>query len=304
MTTRSRREVLQLAAGATLAACVGGSPASAKQGAGAPAKESPVTTMQPVLFVSHGSPMAAVEQNAYSAALRAFGESLVRPRAIVVVSAHWQTRGGILVTAMDAPETIHDFGGFPRELYSIRYGAPGAPALAEEVVTRLREAGFVAQAEKRRGLDHGTWVPLLHVAPDAKIPVVQVSLAHPRTPDELLKLGDALAALRRDNVLLIGSGGLIHNFDLVDWSGTAEPPAWTGEFDAWVLDRVKGREFTKLAEYRSGTKYGVTAAPTPEHFDPLFFVAGAAASSDALVSVYDGYQLGTMSLRTFALKTA
>jgi len=170
----------------------------------------------PALFVSHGSPMIAIEDDPWGRALGGFAARLPRPRAAVVVSGHFEEREPVRVTASAAPETIHDFYGFPDALYRIRYPAPGDPALARRVAALLGGAGFAAELDPSRGLDHGAWVPLRFLYPDATVPVVQVSQPAPRSPETMLALGAALAPLRDDGVALVGTGGVVHNLRRID----------------------------------------------------------------------------------------
>jgi len=256
----------------------------------------------PAWFVGHGSPLLAVEQDDFTAALRREGAALPRPRAIVVVSAHWESRG-IRVTASDRPALIYDFSGFPPELTDVRYPAPGDPALAADVSKRLRDAGLEAAEEARRGLDHGAWVPLVHAFPNADIPVVQVALPVPRTADDVVRMGSALAPLRDQGVLLIGSGGIVHNLRRVRFDDKAAPAAdWAEAFDGWVRDRVQSLGVADLAAYRSRAPNAALAVPTTEHFDPVFFALGAAAAGDQVRTLFEGFHYGTLSMRSFSLE--
>jgi 4,5-DOPA dioxygenase extradiol len=288
--TLTRRELLMLAAAAGLA----------PRAADALGKR-PTSGAMPVLFVSHGAPMAAVEKDDYTAALTRFGTKTAVPKAIVVMSAHWQTRGGFLVTGSAAPPTIHDFGGFPEALYKLRYPSPGAPALAADIAKRLQLEGFAVEIDPSRGLDHGAWVPLVHTHPDAKVPVLQLSLPSPRTPADMLRAGLALAPLRREGVLLVGSGGVTHNLGDVDFAGDGKVAPWAGAFDAWVKAKLDGFDAEGLADYVQSGPNAARAHPSTEHFDPIFFALGAALEGDRITQLYEGIRFGTLSLRTFAL---
>jgi 4,5-DOPA dioxygenase extradiol len=256
----------------------------------------------PAWFVGHGSPMLAVEQDDFTAALRREGSALPRPRAVVVVSAHWESRG-IRVTASERPSLIYDFSGFPPELTDVRYPAPGDPALAADVSRRLREAGLEAAEEPDRGLDHGAWVPLVHAFPAADIPVLQVALSVPRTTDDVVRMGAALAPLREQGVLLLGSGGIVHNLRRVRFDDKAAPVAgWAQEFDGWVRDRLGSLNVPDLAEYRSLAPNAALAVPTTEHFDPVFFALGAAAPGDRVRPLFEGFHYGTLSMRSFSIE--
>ena len=242
----------------------------------------------PALFVSHGAPTTALQtKGSFARALRAFAEGTPRPRAIVMVSAHWETLAP-RVTSSAAPPLIYDFGGFADELYSVRYPCPGDPALAQRIAQLL--PGAVLDAA--RGLDHGAWTPLRLMFPAADIPVLQVSLAgDPRA------LGRALAPLRDEGVLLIGSGGAVHNLRRVDLSAEDAPvQAWAREFDEWLAKAVDA-----LAVDLSVAPGARLAVPSPEHFDPLLFVLATAQPGERAVTVFEGFQYGTLSMRSFAV---
>ena len=251
----------------------------------------------PLVFISHGAPTVALEESDFTRAVRAYGAALAGARAAVVVSAHWQTRGGVHVNAVPQPPPIYDFGGFSPELYRVRYDAPGDPALARRIATLLGNAAL----EEKRGWDHGLWVPLLHLLPDATIPIVELSQPVPATPHDLLQLGRTLAPLRDEGVVLIGSGGIVHNLSRIAF-GDPHPPVepWAKSFDDWVAARLEAKEFAALAEYRAHAPNADAAVPTPEHFDPVFFVAGASDEGDRFRSIHEGFAFGTLSMRTFA----
>jgi 4,5-DOPA dioxygenase extradiol len=253
--------------------------------------------VQPVLFVSHGAPTLALEGGAWAAALKAWAGTLEGVRAILVVSAHWEHPGPVQVLAHPQPETLHDFGGFPEALYQMRYPAPGDPALAARVVALIRAAGLEAELDPLRPLDHGAWVPLRAAFPEARIPVLQVSLPLPRTPRQLFQLGGLLGPLRREGVLLVGSGGVVHNLRLLDWAGRGAPEPWALGFETWVSDHLA--DPPGLFEAAGQAPAYPKAVPTSEHFDPLFFALGAAGGAPAQ-TVFQGWQLGSLSLRTWA----
>ena len=256
----------------------------------------------PVVFISHGSPMVAVEKDAYTAALRRMGETLPLPQAIVVVSAHWETSAPVRVTLAEKPETIHDFGGFPDDLYQLRYPSAGHPTLAKEILSLLNAGGIKAVGDEQRGLDHGAWVPLRHAYPGAEIPVLEVTLPMPRSPSTLLPIGQALAPLRKQGVLLIGSGGVVHNLRRVrfaDKNAPVEP--WAKSFDDWVRGRLESGDVASLVDYQGQAPGSSEAVPTTEHFDPLFVVLGAAGKGAAIQDLYEGFHYGNLSMRSFAL---
>lgn len=260
-------------------------------------------TRAPVLFVSHGSPMEAMEVDDWTEALARFGKETPRPEAILSVSAHWVTLGKMGVTSADAPETIHDFYGFPAPLYRIQYPVPGDPALARRVVERLRKAGLEVDEDPVRGLDHGTWSPLVHSRPLGDVPVVQVSLPV-ALPAELLALGAALAPLRDDGILLLASGGAVHNLGEVAFDEKERAPeGWATEFDGWVAARVADLDAVALARWKAEAPNARRAHPTTEHFDPLLVAVGARARGDVPDVVHAGFTYGTLSMRSFALRS-
>ncbi|HRK25596.1 MAG TPA: class III extradiol ring-cleavage dioxygenase [Beijerinckiaceae bacterium] len=232
----------------------------------------------PVLFVSHGAPNLVLHASPAHDFLQGLGKALPRPRAIVVITAHFMTRAPA-VTADAAPETIHDFGGFEPELYQMTYKAPGAPELAADCLAALAEAGIDAQAVSNRGFDHGTWVPLMLMYPKADIPVVQLSVQPKAGPEHHLKLGMALRRLGEQGILVIGSGALTHNLGEV-FGGTygfADPaPAWVQDFGEWMCEHVEAGDTAALLDYRARAPHAVRNHPTEEHLLPLFSAIGAA----------------------------
>lgn len=233
--------------------------------------------MMPALFISDFGPMPAFEQDAYTRALGALGGALPRPKAIVIMSGHWESGERLLLTGSAKPETIHDYSGFPREFYDVEYPAPGAPALAKEAAALLNKAGFEAGVQLSRGLDHGAWVPLSRLYPKADVPVVQLSVPSSWQPARVRAAGAALAPLREQGVLLVAAGALIHNLRLVHFGGKDDAPdSWAAEFDAWLEPRLDSSRSKELDAYASEAPHAKLAVPTPEHFAPLFFILGAA----------------------------
>jgi 4,5-DOPA dioxygenase extradiol len=254
----------------------------------------------PVLFISHGSPMHALHAGAAGEAWSALAAKLPRPRAILIASAHWETDVPEL-TGAARPETIHDFYGFPQPLYQIRYPAPGAPDVAARAQALLEKAGFTAMVNADRGLDHGAWSPLLHMYPDAGIPVVQISVQTALGPRHHVALGRALAPLSDDGVLIIGSGHMTHN--LRDRRADGAPPLpYAAEFQAWVDAQIRARDLDALAEYRTRSPHGVRAHPTDEHFLPMFVALGAAAPQYRAERVYDGIETGALAMDAYCLR--
>ncbi|CAM4303778.1 dioxygenase [Kerstersia similis] len=263
-----------------------------------------MSAKQAVLFVSHGSPTFAVEPGLAGPQLRQLGVALARPSAIVVISPHWMTRGGALISAATQQETIHDFGGFPAELYTLQYPAQGAPALAARVATLLQQAGIATGLDETRGLDHGAWVPLRYLYPDADVPVFQVALPYPLDTHAALALGRALRPLRDEGVLLLASGSLTHNLYEISReagaSGTGDAEAYALAFTHWVRETVQAGDWQRLADYRRLAPEAVRAHPTDEHFLPLLIAAGATEDSEA-VQVFDGgVTYGVLAMESYA----
>jgi 4,5-DOPA dioxygenase extradiol len=255
----------------------------------------------PALFVAHASPMLALEREGHAEALRAFGKRLPDPSAIAVVSAHWEAPGPIRVTVAAHPPLVYDFGGFPRPLYEMTYPAPGSPELANEIIQMLGEAGLSAVAEPRRGWDHGVWIPLRLLVPDASVPVVEVSLPVPRDPGLVARVGKALSRLRDRGVLLVGSGGIVHNLGAARLDCKEGPvDEWAKRFDDWVREHVARRDVGGLASYRGRAPGSDLAVPQTEHFDPLFFILGAARPGDRLEEINRGFEYGNLSLSSYA----
>ena len=251
----------------------------------------------PTLFLSHGSPMHALDPGAAGKAWASLGQSLPHPRALLIASAHWETNLPML-TGNPKPETVHDFFGFPEPLYRIRYPAPGEPDIARRGLALLKDAGFIPAIDGCRGIDHGAWSPLLHMYPDASIPVVQVSLQKEFGPRHHLALGRALAPLAAEGVLLIGSGQMTHNLRDRRADGAA-PLAYAREFQEWTDARIRDRDLEVLADYRSRTPHGARAHPTEEHFLPLFFALGAAGPDYRAERLHDGIESGALAMDAY-----
>lgn len=232
----------------------------------------------PVVFVSHGAPDALLRAPGAIACWQAIGRALPRPAAVLVLSAHWQAEVPT-VGAAASPETIHDFVGFPGELYALRYPAPGAPAIAQRVVRRFAETGSAVRADPARGLDHGAWVPLSAMYPDADVPVVQLALPHGGDAADLLAIGTVLRPLREEGVLILGSGAITHNFGWLRWGAPegGAPLQRARQFADWVGDRLAANDVQGLADYRQAP-FGAEAHPSEEHLMPLFGALGAAGA--------------------------
>lgn len=243
------------------------------------------TQVLPALFVSHGSPDTAIANTEAADFLKSVAANLPRPRAIVVVSAHFEVSGGVAVTADATPETIHDFGGFQRELYEMRYPAPGNPTLAEDITASLNAAGFVSRTVQGRGFDHGVWVPLILMYPDADIQVVAVSVDPNKGPAHHYELGQALAELRTQGVLVIGSGSFTHNLQeafayLRKGDRKAAVPDWVSGFTDWMSEKLSTGDVDSLLKYRQLAPHAERNHPTDEHLLPLYVAMGAGGGSD------------------------
>lgn len=262
--------------------------------------------MVPTLFISHGSPMHALDAGAAGRAWAQLGERLPRPRAILIASAHWETELPMVTTAR-APETIHDFGGFPEALYKLRYPAPGAPELAQRALDLLKSAGLPASGNGCRGLDHGAWVPLLHLYPGADIPVAQISVQPTLDAAHHLRVGAALAALPREDVLVVGSGHMTHN--LREWiryartrdmqvTATAAAP-YVEEFRNWIDRALHDDDRAALAAWHERAPHAARAHPSDEHFLPLLVALGAAGTSPRVERVHDGVDAGVLAMDAY-----
>jgi len=257
----------------------------------------------PTLFLSHGSPLLAITDSAARRFMSALGARLPRPAAIVVLSAHHDAEP-VEVTSSTRPPTIHDFGGFPRELYELEYRAPGAPDLAARVRDLLLDADIEAVLEPRRGFDHGAWIPLKLMYPAADVPLVQVSIDSARDSKWHLALGRALRSLRDAGVLVIGSGGATHNLGLYMYAAArgddAAPPAWVAQFNDWLAAAVDERRYDDLLAYRERAPYAAENHPTQEHFLPLFATLGAAHDDEHGERIHASYDRGLLSLDDYA----
>ncbi|MDX8385990.1 MAG: class III extradiol ring-cleavage dioxygenase [Gallionella sp.] len=237
--------------------------------------------MMPTLYVSHGAPTLAIEPGETGVAFRKLGEQLPKPSAILVISAHWETSIPT-VSCVRQPETIHDFQGFPDEMYKLQYPAPGAPELAKSVALALQQAGITVQTDDTRGLDHGAWVPLSSMYPQADIPVTQLSLQPDKSPAWHIALGHALRPLREQGVLIVGSGSITHNLDALFKHPQGEPvPAWVTEFCDWMAAKIADGDKESLKAYRELAPHAVQNHPTDEHLLPLFVAIGAATNIES-----------------------
>lgn len=257
-------------------------------------------TRLPALFVSDFGPFPAVEDDDYTRDLAKLGEILPRPKAIVIASGHWQSSGAIRVTSAAKPETIHDYSGFPESFYQLSYPCPGDPALADKIVKRLINAQIPAEVDARHGLDHGSWVPLSRIYSKADIPVIQIALPA-NNPQKTAAIGRALSDFRDEGVLLVGSGALSHNLRLAfTHQKNDSPDAWAVELDDWIQSRLSDGPLTQdWLDYHKRAPHAALAAPTDEHFDPIFFVLGARNPEEKLVHIHRSIRFGNGLMRLF-----
>lgn len=253
-------------------------------------------SIEPAFFIGHGSPMNALEQNNLTQRWQSVVQGC-KPKAILVISAHWYTQG-TAVTAMAAPKTIHDFYGFPEELHQIKYSASGCPELAAEIHRVL--APHPVDLDLNWGLDHGAWSILMHMFPNADVPVVQLSLDQNLSPAEHLVLAKKLAPLRRQGVMIIGSGNVVHNLRLLDWQST-EPPLWAKQFNARIKELVLTKNFHAITHYQDFGEQAKWAVPHPDHFLPLLYVLGSMLNGDDIASFNDEIVYGTLSMLSVQL---
>jgi 4,5-DOPA dioxygenase extradiol len=252
----------------------------------------------PSLFVSHGAPTYALAPGLPGAQLAAFAKSMPAPRAVLVLSPHWMTRGVAVCTQAHA-EAMHDYGGFPEALYRLRYTPPGAPDVAARAISSLAAAGFAPVAQGTRALDHGAWVPLRFMFPDADVPIFQISMPHDLNPLRAMQLGAALRPLRDEGVLIVGSGSLTHNLYEVEFDNPVATP-YVSEFVGWVRNAVTSRDLDTLAHTMARAPHAQRAHPSTEHLLPLLFAAGAADASAPNGVLEGGTQHGNLSMESYA----
>jgi 4,5-DOPA dioxygenase extradiol len=253
--------------------------------------------LAPVFFISHGAPTFALEPSVLGPCLQTLGQQLSGVAAVLVVSPHWQTRDvSVMTTAV--PETVHDFGGFPAKLYQLQYPASGHPPLARETAQLLSEAGYGVAVDERRGLDHGAWVPLRHLLPEANVPVFQVSMPHALDTASAFKLGQALAPMRQRGVLIVASGSLSHNLYEFRQSGSSEA-AYAREFTDWTREAVVNHQIEQLLAYRQLAPHAERAHPTEEHYLPLLVALGARGNAEVAHVIEGGITNGVLSMESY-----
>ena len=259
------------------------------------------TEQMPVLFLGHGSPMNAIEENEFVKGFRSIGKTISKPNAILCVSAHWETKG-TFVTAMEKPTTIHDFGGFPKALFDVQYPAPGSPDLAREtksIITKT-EVGL----DDRWGLDHGTWSVIKHLYPNADVPVIQMSLDYYQTPQYHYELAKELSSLRKKGVLIIGSGNMVHNLGMVDWNKlntTEYGYDWAIEANEKMKKYILSNDHKQLIDFKSQGKAFNIAIPTPEHYLPLLYALALKKENEKVTLFNDKIVAGSLSMTSLKI---
>lgn len=264
-------------------------------------KELDNSPKMPVLFLGHGSPMNAIEENEFVQGFRKVGAQIEKPKAILVVSAHWETRG-TFVTAMDNPPTIHDFGGFPRELFEVQYPAPGSPELAQytkEIITSAE-----VYLDDKWGLDHGSWSVIKHLYPDADVPVIQMSIDYTQPPAYHYALAKELAILRNKGVLIVGSGNIVHNLRMVAWqhlNTTGYAYDWAQYADEKMKEYIREGNHQPLIEYYKQGKEFQLAVPTPEHFIPMLYALSLQEKNEHIEIFNDAAVGGSLTMTSFKI---
>lgn len=257
--------------------------------------------LQPVFFIGHGSPMNGIEQNIFSKKWQEIGKTIDLPCAVLVVSAHWLTTG-TLVTAMSEPKTIHDFGGFPKELFNVQYPAPGSPFLAEETAKLVTSTNVGLDHDW--GLDHGTWTVVRHMFPDANIPVLQLSIDYNKPAAYHYNLAKELYELRKRGVMVIGSGNMIHNLRMIDWNNMAEPGFgfdWAKSLNETFKKKILSKDHKDLIEYERLGEAARLAIPTPDHYYPMLYALALMNNTDDVSVFNDEYVGGSLSMTSFRL---
>jgi 4,5-DOPA dioxygenase extradiol len=255
--------------------------------------------LTPLLFIGHGSPMNIIQENDYTKGLKELGKTLPKPKAILVISAHWLTRG-TYITCNDHPRQIYDFYGFPDELFKVIYQPKGIPELAKKIV---KNTGWIKiRCASDWGLDHASWAVLKHIYPDADIPVMELSLDYSQPPQYHYRFAPILSFLRQEEVLIIGSGNIVHNIKLADFDNLdAKPFEWATSFDEKVKELLLSGNHEKLEGYEKQIDFAHQALPTNEHFLPLLYIAGLQQPGEKVNFIYEGFQNGSVSMRSFII---
>ncbi|NRH21666.1 4,5-DOPA dioxygenase extradiol [Candidatus Gracilibacteria bacterium] len=252
----------------------------------------------PIIFIGHGSPMNAIETNTYSESWRKIGNSISKPRAILMLSAHWITSGETRISTSEHPSMIYDMGGFPDELYKVEYRAKGSRSIAEEIKNHIKNTtSLEIQEDPTRGLDHGSWSILLHLFPHADIPVISMSLDYIASPESLFLIGKELSALRERGILIVGSGNIVHNLGMIDWSGKTQHP-WAQEFDKKIETLIKNNDFGSILHFQEWGNISRLAHPSYDHLLPLFPLLGATNPDDMVQFLTPDIVMGSLSMRS------
>lgn len=255
------------------------------------------TKILPALFIGHGSPMNAISINSYTKDIARYTSNIEHPEAIVVISAHWLTRG-TYITSSAAPEQIYDFYGFPDELYNIRYTPPGSPEKASMI---SRECGFI-KTDPARGIDHAAWAVAKHMFPAADVPMLEISLDVNLSPLQHFEAGGKLGRLRSKKILFIGSGNMVHNLSIINFDDSAQPYEWAIRFDEWMKNRLKLRDTDNLVNYRTALDNYKLAFPTDEHYLPMLYVLGMMNENEKPHFIHESIQNGSISMRSFEIR--
>jgi 4,5-DOPA dioxygenase extradiol len=249
--------------------------------------------MVPSLFLAHGAPLIAIEDTEYTRFLKNLGQQ-IHPKAIVIFTAHWESDVLTISSTDDVYDTIYDFGGFPDELYTIKYPAKGSTKLASMLEDRFTKRGLAVRKDETRGLDHGSWTLLHHLYPEANIPVVQVSVNPYLSPEEQFKIGQALQGFGKEDILVTGSGVTVHNLRMLKWEQTDAEP-WAVEFDDWLIEKVQSKDLDALFHYEKEAPHARLAVPTVEHFVPFFIAMGSGNPQTEAKIIHQNYDYGTLS---------
>lgn len=252
----------------------------------------------PILFVGHGNPMNAIEENEFVAGWKTIGNDLPKPQAILCVSAHWETKG-TFVTAMEKPKTIHDFYGFPQELFDVQYPAQGSPKLAEQTKEIVKKA--IVELDTKWGLDHGCWSVVKRMYPDADVPVLQLSIDQDKPPQWHYELAKDLAALRKKGVLIIGSGNMVHNLRMINWKNPDETYDWAAEMNAKFKASILSGNHQELIDYPLLGKAAMLSIPTPEHYLPMLYILGLKEEKEQVTFFNDKTVMGSVSMTSFKI---
>ena len=255
----------------------------------------------PSIFIGHGNPMNAILDNSFTQHLKQLGERIEKPKAVLAVSAHWLTPGGSFVSVNPKPATIHDFGGFPDELFAVQYPAPGAPEVARATIANVKSLQI--HEDHEMGLDHGAWSIMKHIFPRADVPVFQLSIDWGKPTAYHYALAQELRTLRDKGILIIGSGNVVHNLGRVNWQEgeSAKPYDWAVEFDAFVKDKVAARDDQALVDYQQLGEVARIAHPSNDHYLPLLYTLGASAKNEEFKEIHSSIDMGSVSMRSFEL---